>query len=250
MRLSRLLAATTLAVALPFATHAATLTVSAAASLTNAFKELAPSFSAEHPGTDVQLNFAASGTLLQQIDQGAPADVFASADQATMDRAAEKSLIDPATRRDFVSNALVLIEPSDGGPGVDSLNGLTGDAVKRIAVGKPASVPAGRYTQEVLEKAGLWQTLEPKYVQADSVRQVLDYVARGEVDAGFVYRTDAAIMSDKVKVTLTPEGQTPVTYPVAVVAASREPDLAKAFVEFLGTPAARTVLEKYGFGQP
>ncbi len=227
-----------------------TLTVSAAASLTDAFKTLAPQFEAAHPGVTVRLNFGASGALLQQIAQGAPADVFASADQETMDRAVSQKLVDPATRADFVSNAVVLIEPVSGASGLTSLNDLTGPAVKRIAVGKVATVPVGRYTKESLEAANLWTVLEPKFVQADNVRQVLDYVSRGEADAGFVYRTDAATQTGKVKVVLTTTGHKPVRYPVAVVQGSSHADQAARFIAFLASEPARQVLERYGFGAP
>lgn len=242
----------TLAVALaaPIAAAAQQLTVSAAASLTDAFKALGPRFEATRPGASVRFNFAASGVLLQQIQQGAPVDVFASADQETMDRAVAQKLVDPATRRDFAANTLVLIEPLQGGAGVKSLQDLSGAGVKRIAVGKLATVPAGRYTRQSLDGANLWSTLEPKFVHADNVRQVLDYVARGEVEAGFVYRTDAASMSDKVRIALTAGGHTPVTYPAAVVAESRQQALARDFAAFLSSDAARQILDRYGFARP
>jgi len=239
-----------IALALPVCAHAAELTVSAAASLTNAFTELGKQFEAQSPGDTVRLNFAASGTLLQQLSQGAPVDVFASADQATMDRAVSQKLVDGGTRHDFVTNSLVLITPAQDAPQISTLQDLTGAAVERIAVGKLATVPAGRYTRQALQAAGLWGTLEPKFVQADSVRQVLDYVARGEVDAGFVYRTDAAVMRDKVRIALTAQGHTPVSYPIAVATDSRHKALAGRFLDFLGTPAARQVLQRYGFGTP
>ncbi|CAN7568803.1 molybdate ABC transporter substrate-binding protein [Variovorax paradoxus] len=239
-----------LAMALPLAAAAQQITVSAAASLMDAFKELGPKFEAAKPGATVRFNFAASGVLLQQIGQGAPVDVFASADQETMGRAAEQKLIDAATRRNFASNALVLIEPARDGAGVQSLQDLAGAGVRKIAVGKTATVPVGRYTRQVLEGAGLWSVLEPKFVQADSVRQVLDYVARGEVEAGFVYRTDAAVMSEKVRVAFAPTTATPVSYPVAVVADSRQKALAGDFVAFLSSDPAREVLARHGFGKP
>ena len=249
MRPLRLLSVV-LALALPLAAAAQQITVSAAASLTDAFKEIGPKFEAAKAGSTVRFNFAASGVLLQQIGQGAPVDVFASADQETMGRAAEQKLIDAATRRNFASNALVLIEPAKGAAGVKSLQDLSGAGVRRIAVGKTATVPVGRYTRQVLEGAGLWSVLEPKFVQADSVRQVLDYVARGEVEAGFVYRTDAAVMSEKVRVAFAPAATMPVTYPVAVVADSRQKTLAGDFVAFLSSDAAREVLARHGFGKP
>ena len=226
------------------------ITVSAAASLTNAFKELGPAFEGATPGASVRFNFAASGALLQQIGQGAPVDVFASADQATMDRAAGQSLIDAGSRVDFAINSVILIEPAQGGAGLESLLDLAKPEVKRIAVGKTATVPVGRYTREVLDSASLWTRLKPKFVQADSVRQVLDYVSRGEVEAGFVYATDAAIMKDRVKIVLTATGHAPVSYPVAVVRASRQKDIAGRFVAFLSTAPAREILGRYGFGAP
>ena len=124
------------------------------------------------------------------------------------------------------------------------------DQPSGIAIGKTATVPVGRYTQEVLEAAGLWSALAPKFVQADTVRQVLDYVSRGEADAGFVYRTDAAIAGDKVRILLTAQGHTPVTYPIVVVSDSRQKALARDFIAFLATPPAVEVLARYGFGAP
>jgi molybdate transport system substrate-binding protein len=249
MRLFRLLTVA-LALALPLTAMAQQITVSAAASLTDAFKELGPRFEAGKPGATVRFNFAASGALLQQISQGAPVDVFVSADQETMNRGADQKLIDAESRRNFVANTLVMIEPATGGPGLKAVQDLTGASVKKIAVGKVATVPAGRYTKQALDNANLWAALEPKMVQADSVRQVLDYVARGEADAGFVYRTDAAIMGDKVKVVLAPQGVSPVTYPIAVVADSRQKATARDFIAFLFTDAAQQVLARYGFAKP
>lgn len=238
------------ALAWPAASWAQQITVSAAASLSDAFKELAPRFEAAKPGTTVRFNFAASGVLLQQIRQGAPVDVFASADQDTMDRADAHKLIDAASRRNFATNSLVLIEPAQGGTGITGLADLARPAVKKIAVGKPATVPVGRYTKEVLDAVSLWNVLEPKFVQADSVRQVLDYVSRGEVEAGFVYRTDAGIAGDKVKVVATPRGATPVSYPIAVVADSRHPAAAADFIAFVRSEPGQQVLARHGFGKP
>lgn len=249
MRASRLLSLV-LALALPWGAAAQQITVSAAASLTDAMKELGPQFEASKPGAIVRFNFAASGALLQQISQGAPVDVFVSADQDTMNRGAEQKLIDADTRKNFVTNTLVLIEPAKDGPGLKTLQDLTGARVKRIAVGKTATVPAGRYTRQVLDSANLWAALEPKMVQADSVRQVLDYVGRGEADAGFVYRTDAAVMGGKLKIVLAPPGSAPVSYPIAVVAESRQKAVARDFIAFLFTDAAQQTLVRYGFGKP
>ena len=229
---------------------AADLTVSAAASLTNAFKEIAPLFEARNPDTKVLLNFGASGALLQQIANGAPADVFASADQESMDQAQARSLVKPAERRNFASNRLVVIVPAAGGQAPKALADLGTRAYGRIAIGLPASVPVGRYTQGVLEKAGLWAAIAPKTIGAHNVRQALDYVARGEVDAGFVYGTDAAVMADKVTVALTVPTEVPVLYPIAPVTSGPNAAAAQKFVAFVLTPPAQAVLAKYGFGTP
>lgn len=249
--MKRLFAA--LAFTWPLLVSAQTLTVCAAASLTDAFKQIAPRFEAARPGVTLRLNFAASGVLLQQIAQGAPVDVFASADQDTMNRGIEQQLIAPDTRRDFAANALVLIAPADNstsGPALASLGDLVKPEVKRIAVGKPASVPAGRYAQASLQGVNLWTLLQPKIVFADNVRQVLDYVSRGEVEAGFVYRTDAEIAKDRLRIVMTVGGHAPVTYPVAVVADSRQAALARDFIAFLGGAEAQSILARYGFGKP
>ena len=253
MRCFRLLAfvvALSASLALPLAAQAQQIIVSAAASLTDALKELGPKFEAGRPGVAVRFNFAASGALLQQIAQGAPVDVFASADQATMNRAADQKLIDAASRRNFVTNSLVLIEPAQGGTGIRSLQDLGGAAVRKIAIGKVATVPVGAYTRQVLDGAKLWEPLESKFVQADSVRQVLDYVGRGEVDAGFVYGTDAALAGGKVRVVATPGGHAPVSYPVAVTADSRQKALAGDFATYLAGDEAQAVFRRFGFGKP
>jgi molybdate transport system substrate-binding protein len=229
---------------------ARTLTVSAAASLTEAMREIGRRFEATRPGTRVRLNFAASGVLIQQIVQGAPVDVFVSADPETMARGIEQRVLDAGTRRDFATNTLVMIAPTQGAPALAALADLRRPEIRRIAVGKLATVPAGRYTRQALESAGLWAAVEPKIVFADSVRQVLDYVARGEVEAGFVYRTDAEVMKDKVRVVLTASGHAPIAYPAAVVAESRQPALAREFHRSLFCAEAQAILARLGFGAP
>ncbi len=225
------------------------LTVSAAASLTNAFTDIAKAYEAKHPGTHVNLNFGASDVLLKQIEQGAPADVFASADEATMDRAAGAGRMDAASRRDFAANTLVLIVPG-GGTAPAQLGDLAQAAYRRIAVGNPDSVPAGRYTKQALVEAKLWDALQPKLVQAQNVRQALDYVARGEAEAGFVYATDAASQAQKVKVALTVPTATPVRYPVAAIGNCKQKPSACEFVQFLLGPESRATLSRYGFSAP
>ncbi|MEW6658697.1 MAG: molybdate ABC transporter substrate-binding protein [Thermodesulfobacteriota bacterium] len=230
------------------ASAAQELIVSAAASLTNAMKEVATEFENTHPGVKIVCNFAASGPLLQQIAQGAPVDVFASADQKTMNQAQEKGLINPASRKNFVSNTLVFIAPGKSALPLAGLGDLASPEVKRVALGNPATVPVGRYTQEALAKAGLWETLKPKFIYGESVRQVLDYVSRGEVDAGFVFATDAAIAKGKVKTVAGVQGHQPIIYPLALVAASPQKALAQDFLDFVLSPAAQEIFKKYGFG--
>ena len=247
---ARRVACAALLACIVLAGHAADLTVSAAASLTNAFKELGPMFEAQNASTAVQFNFAASDALLAQIAKGAPVDVFASADHDAMDRAGAQKLLVAGTRRNFVSNTLVLIVPSDSTLDLRTLADLKRPEVRRITVGNPASVPAGRYARAALDAARVWSAVEAKAVMAQSVRQALDYVARGEVDAGFVYATDAAIMKDKVRIVATIPTETPVSYPIAAIGDSPNPAAAIRFIEFLSTPAAQAVLGRYGFGKP
>ncbi|MFZ2990889.1 molybdate ABC transporter substrate-binding protein [Ideonella sp.] len=230
--------------------RATDLTVSAAASLTHAFKDLAPLFEAAHPGHKLQFNFAASGPLLQQIAKGAPVDVFVSADQETMDQAQRQSLVQARARRNFVSNALVLIVPVASAQVPAKLADLGQARYARVAIGLPASVPVGRYAKAALEAQGLWAAVEPRMIGAQSVRQALDYVARAEVDAGFVYATDAALMPDKVRVAFSVPTAVPILYPAAPIVASSNPALAAAFVDFLSRPAAQAVFAKYGFSKP
>jgi len=228
--------------------QAADLTVSAAASLTNAFRDIGPLFEAVHPGSKVQFNFGASGALLQQISKGAPADVFASADSETMDQAQKAHLV--KQRRDFVSNTLVVVVPTSSARVPKAVADLALPAYARIAIGLPASVPVGRYTRGVLEAANLWSVIEPKVIGANNVRQALDYVARAEVDAAFVYATDAALLPGKVKVALTVPTTRPIRYPVASLVAAPNAADAGRFVDFLFTPPALAVLARYGFGKP
>ncbi len=226
------------------------VTVSAAASLTDAFKEIAQKFEASTPNAKVSLNFGASGALLQQIAKGAPVDVFASADQETMDSAEKQSLLRTGERKDFVSNTLVLVVPKDSTLSIAKLNDVAQSAVKKIAIGAPASVPVGRYTKRALENAKLWAAVEPKMISTQNVRQSLDYVARGEVNAGFVYATDAQLMKDQVKLAFSVPVNERITYPIALMAASTNPTEAKQFLEFVMSPTGQGILAKFGFSKP
>lgn len=227
--------------------YAVEMTVSGAASLTNAFIEMKREFEKAKPGITVNTNFAASNPLLKQIIEGAPVDVFASADQATMDKAAEAEVVDPTTRRNFAANDLVLIIPK-GEKKLVNLEELL--RLKHIAIGNPDSVPVGRYTRDALKKAGLWDRLVDKFIFSASVRQGLDYVARGEADAGFVYATDARQLSDKVEVTMVVEGHDPVDYPIAVAITGKNPQAGQEFINYVLSPAGQAILAKYGFSRP
>lgn len=223
------------------------LLVSAAASLSSAFSEIGQNFAAANPGTKVSFNFAASGNLLQQIERGAPVDVFASADPETMDLARDKGLIVSESRRDFASNRLVLIVPAAATLAIARPADLEKPEVKRIAIGNPAVAPFGRYTRDALG-ATAFDALKPKFIYAETVRQAMHYAARGEVDGAFVYASDAASAADKVRVVATLPTTQPITYPVAVVAASKQQPLAQRFVDYLLKPQAQAVLKRYGFG--
>ena len=248
--LTRRLALVSLLAALVGQASAAELIVSAAASLTNAFTELGTAFEQDNRGTAVVMNFGGSGQLLQQIARGAPVDVFASADQETMQRAEQKNLIVNGSRRDFARNALVLIAPTDSTLDVGRLTDLRAVNVKRIAISNPASVPAGHYSQLALQAAGLWQALAPKYINTQHVRQSLDYVARGEVDVGFVYATDARVMPEKVRVLMEVQTTEPIAYPIAVVKDTRQESVAARFIDFVNSARGRAILEQYGFRPP
>lgn len=230
--------------------HAADLTVSAAASLTNAFTEIGKEYEKAHPGDRVLFNFGASGSLLQQIVRGAPVDVFASADLETMDRAQKQNVVVPGTRTNFASNKLVVIVPGDSGARLNSLTDLGDANIRRIAMGIPESVPVGRYAKGVLEAANLWGPLQEKFIFTQNVRQSLDYVARGETDAGFVYATDARIAQERVRVALEVPTSTPILYPIAAVKGNGQERQARNFVQFVLSDSARQILEKHGFGPP
>lgn len=228
---------------------AADLIVSAASSLTNAFRAVAGRYEQGHPETRVVLNFGASDVLMQQMVQGAPADVFASADQQAMDKAAAERVVVPASRRDFASNALVLVVPADSRLPIGKMEDLGRPVVRRVAYGNPASVPVGRYARDALVSAGLWDIVSAKGVPAQNVRQALAYVARGEVDAGFVFATDAATVPDTVRVAARIPTATPVTYPIAVTARARNA-AAASFVDFVLSAEGQAILARHGFGKP
>lgn len=231
----------------PLAGSGAELTVSAAASLGNAFAEMAKAFEQKHPGLVVQTNYAASNPLLKQMREGAPVDVFASADQATMDQAQAAGLILSPSRKDFALNELALVVPK-GHSAPANLAALAN--LRLLAIGNPDSVPAGRYARAALERDGIWPRLKDKFVFADNVRQALDYVARGEVDAGFVYATDARQKEEKVDTAFVIKTKEPVRYPIAVAVTGNNPKAGQEFVDFVLSGEGQAILAKYGFDKP
>jgi molybdate transport system substrate-binding protein len=226
----------------------ADLTVSAAASLTQAFQEIGAQYESQNPGTKIKFNFGASGALMQQIANGAPVDVFASADTDTMNKAVAKGVVATADVKVFTTNKLVLIVPLQSKANLQQLADLKKPDIKRFAMGTPASVPAGHYAQGSLEKAGLWVDLKDKIINTTNVRQALDYVARDEVDAGFVYASDAQLMQDKVKVAFQVATTSPIQYPIAKVSNGPQADTANKFIAFVQSTNGQMVLKKFGFG--
>jgi molybdate transport system substrate-binding protein len=225
------------------------LVVSGAASLTGAMADLKQAFEADHPEQHLYVNLAASGHLLQQIEAGAPVDVFAPADQESMDRAEQRGLIDPATRVNFTANNLMLVVPADS-KGVSCPQDLTKADVGKVALGEPDAVPAGSYTKEALGNLGLWEALSPKMVYGLSVKQALDYVALGEVEAAFIYDTDALLGQGRIRVVTNLGGHKRIVYPAAVVKASAHKEAAKAFVDFLAGDCGQGILARHGFKTP
>jgi len=229
---------------------AAELVVSAAASLTDAFTAVKTAFEAATPGTTVTCNFAASGALFKQMEQGAPVDVFASADMKWMGKMVEAGLVEKGADKIFAVNDLVLAVPAGNPAKVASVTDLKAERVKRVAVGTPKTVPAGNYTMLALTDSGDWTPLEPKFVFAESVRQVLDYVARGEVDAGFMYATDAKKGGDKVATAAVIPLKAPVTYPLAVLKGAAQKASAEKFVSFVLSTEGQKILANFGFSAP
>ncbi len=224
------------------------LTVSAAVSLKDAFTEIGESYKSK-TGKNINFNFGASGVLQNQIETGAPVDVFASAGERQMDELALKDLIDKNSRRDFARNSLVLIAPKNHGDFINGFEILAEPQIKKIAAGNPKTVPAGQYADEVFEKMNLKDKIQNKLILAENVRQVLDYVSRGEVDAGVVYKTDALVADDKVDViTTAPENtHSPILYPAAILKDGKQKQSAKEFLDFILSADGQKILQKYGF---
>jgi len=221
--------------------------VSAAASLTDVLNEIGKGYQSKSKNT-VKFNYGPSSGLARQIDEGAPADIFFSADLTQMDNLDKKSRLEPGTRKNLLSNQLVIIVPADSKLAITSPKDLLKADVKRIALAEPSSVPVGVYSSKYLTDEGLWDQVKPKVVPVQDVRATLASVESGNVEAGFVYKTDAAV-SKKVKIVYeVPIGKGPkMTYPVAIVKDSKRKDAARDFLNHLQSPATKSTFKKFGF---
>ncbi|RYD20038.1 MAG: molybdate ABC transporter substrate-binding protein [Verrucomicrobiaceae bacterium] len=225
---------------------AAELTVFAAASLTDSLKQIGAEYE-KATGDKVRFNFAASNVLAQQIQAGAPADIFFSADEAKMDSLDKEGLILKDTRKNLLGNTLVIITPENGLP-LSKPGDLAKPEIKHLSLGDPKAVPAGVYAKEWLEKIGLWKSIEAKVAPAENVRAAMAVVESGNAEAGIVYKTDAAI-SKKVTVALEiPAAEGPkIIYPAAVVKDSRNAEAARKLLDFLADRKADETFAKFGF---
>ena len=249
--MSKILSAALLSLVFSSAASAANNTVSAAASLKESFEAIGQLYEAKNPDDKVDFNFGGSGALFQQIKNGAPADVFASADLKSMKDAEEGKFVLDNKSTIFVKNELVAIVPIDSDKSINSLDDLKKDDFKQIALGNPDSVPAGRYTNAAFEAAGISDAVKEKLIYSQNVRQVLEYVASSHVDIGFVYGTDAKIQEGKkTKRVFDVELENPVLYPIAVLANSDDKETAKKFLDFVLSEEGQAVLQDAGFAKP
>ena len=228
--------------------QAVTINIAAASSLTDAIKELDALYIQSNPGVTLTPNFASSGTLQKQIEQGAPADIFISAGAAQMDTLAKENLIVATSRKNLLNNILVMIVPNDSKLGLMVIKDLASPKVIKIAVGDPKSVPAGTYAQLAFDELGITAIVTPKYVMGADVKSVLSYVESGNVDAGLVYLTDAKTSSKVCIVDYAPaDFNAQIVYPAAVVSASKVQDAATKYENFLFSDQAKAVFLKWGF---
>ncbi|MFT8351542.1 molybdate ABC transporter substrate-binding protein [Clostridium saccharoperbutylacetonicum] len=223
------------------------LNISAAASLKEAMTDIQTEFKKVKPNVTLTVNFGASGSLQQQIEQGAPCDIFISAGQSQMKALDSKSLLLENTKKDLVKNDLVLVGPKN--TKLTGLADLNTDKVKKIAVGEPKSVPAGQYADEVFTKLGIKDAITSKLVFAKDVKEVLAWSTSGNADIGFVYKSDALSSKDaKIIETVPDDKHSPITYPIGIIKASKNADAAKSFEDFLFTDTCKKIFEKYGYG--
>ena len=227
---------------------ASTILVAAAISLQKALQEITPIYTSANPSQTVNYNFAASGILARQIEQGAPVDVFIAAADKQINALQQQGLL-AGTPKILLTNQLVLIVPEQSSVSVTNFRQLIKPEVKRISIGEPRSVPAGLYAAEVLKNLGIWEQVKSKFVLGNNVKSVLTTVETGNVDAGIVYLTDAK-SSERSEIVATADKKlhSPIRYPVAVIKSSKSPDGARQYLEFLQSQAATTIFKKYGFG--
>ena len=225
------------------------ITVSAALSLKNAFEEIGKTYEGRNRGVKIRFNFGASGDLMRQIEGGAPVDVFASAAPKEMDELESKGLIVAASRIDFASNSLVVVVPSDSSHRIRSFADLASDRVRGIAVGNFKTSPAGRYAEEAFDYYRILPLIKDKLIFAENVRQVLDYVARKEVDAGIVYATDANLRLGEVKIASVADkrSHSRIIYSLAKISKSSDDKLTKGYIDFTLSKEGQKILGKYGF---
>jgi molybdate transport system substrate-binding protein len=228
---------------------ASTILVAAAASLQKALQEVTPIYTKANPNQTVNYNFAASGVLAQQIEQGAPVDVFISAAEKQMNTLRSKGLLVSRTHKNLLTNQLVLIVPKQSAVSLTNFRQLIQPEIKRISIGEPRSVPAGQYATEVLKNLGILEQVKSKFVLGNNVKSVLTTVETGDVDAGIVYITDAK-SSDKITIVATADEKlhSPIRYPISVLKSSKSLAGARQYVEFLESKATKAVFNKYGFG--
>jgi molybdate transport system substrate-binding protein len=242
-----LLCALVLSAFLPSLGGADEVLIAGAASLTDVLKEIATGYQAKSKHR-VRFNFGPSSGLARQIDEGAPTDIFFSADLAQMDHLDKKGRLEPGTRKNLLSNQLVIIVPADSKLTIASPKDLLKADIKRIALAEPSSVPMGVYSSKYLTDEGLWDQVKPKVVPVQDVRATLAAVESGNVEAGFVYKTDAAV-SKKVKIVyeVSIDKGPRITYPVAIVKESKRKDAARDFMSYVQSPAAKDAFKKFGF---
>jgi len=235
--------------ALPLSARSEAISVAAAISLREPLLEISKAYEAAS-SVKVSLTFGSSGQLMGQVKAGAPIDVFISAAARQMDDLAAAGLVDSTSRRVVAQNILVLIVPADSPDDIKSVEDLALPAMRKLAIGEPKTVPAGQYAEQTLKSLKLLENLRDRIIFAANVRQVLDYVERGEVSAGFVYLTDAKQAGKEVRIVATIDAKLhdPIVYPAAIVQASTRAAAASEFLDFLATPVARSVLQKHGFG--
>ena len=222
--------------------------VSAASSMTDSLTKIAEEYKKVAPNVTVTYNFASSGALQTQIEEGAPADIFFSASIKQMNSLEEKDLTIKTSRKDLLNNEVVLITNKDSKIDMKTFEDCATDKISMIAIGNPESVPVGQYSQEIFTSLNLWDKISAKVNFATNVKEVLAWVETGNVDCGIVYKTDAKT-SNKIKIICSaPEGShKAVIYPVSIIKSSKNVDAAQAFIDYLSTKEAKNVFVNYGF---